>query len=62
MFKVKVGITSEIMKDIFEIKEKPYNLRYNFLVKSNDVRSANYGAPTSFFVGPRIWDTVPKVC
>ena len=44
----------EIMKDIFQIEEKPYNERHKFLVKSNNARSANYGTHTASFVGPRI--------
>ena len=47
MFKVKVGIEPEILKDIFKIEEKPYNLGNKFLVKSNNVRSVNYGTYTA---------------
>ena len=47
MFKVKVGIEPEILKDIFKIEEKPYNLRHKFLVKSNNATSVNYGTYTA---------------
>ena len=62
MFKVKVGIALEIINDSFQNEHKPYNLRNKFLVKSNNVRSENYGTHTASFVGPRIWNTLPKVC
>ena len=61
MFKVKVGIAPEITRGIFQIKDKPYNLRHKFLVKSNNVRSVNHGAHTASFIGPRIRDTIPEV-
>lgn len=62
MFKVKVGIEPEIMNDIDQSKDKLYNLRHKFLVKSKNVRSVNYGTHTASFIGPRIWDTIPEVC
>ena len=33
MFKVKNNLASDIMKDIFELKEHPYNLRIKSLYK-----------------------------
>ena len=41
IFKVKVGIVSDLMKDVFQVAEKPYNLWHKFLVKSNNVRTAH---------------------
>ena len=61
MFKLKVVIAPEIMTDIFQIEDKLYILRHKFLVKSNNVRSVNYGTQTACFFGPRIWGTIPKV-
>ena len=50
------------MKDIFKLKINLItNLRHKFLVKSNNARSANYGTHTAYFVGSRIWDTIPEV-
>ena len=40
------------MRDIFKIEEKPFNLRHKFLVKSNNVRSVNYGTNATYFAGP----------
>ena len=49
MFIVKIGIAPEIMKDIFEIDERPYNLRHGFLVKRHSVRQVRYGIETTCF-------------
>ena len=62
MFKVRFGIAPEIMKDVFQIEDKPYNPRHKFLIKSNNVRSVNSGTHTASFVGSRIWYTILEVC
>ena len=53
MFKVNVGIAPEIMKDIFQIEETPYNLRHKVLAKNSNVRSVNYGVHTTDLVATR---------
>ena len=52
MLKVNVGVEPEIMNDIDQSKDRPYNLRHKFLVKSKNVRSVNYGTHTASFIGP----------
>ena len=52
MFKVKVGIAPHIMKDIFQVEDKHFNLRHKFFVKSHNVRPVNYGTHTTSFFGP----------
>ena len=59
MYKVKIGIAPEIKKNIFEIDERPYNLKYAFLVKRHSVRSVRYGIETACFLAPKLWDTNP---
>ena len=53
MFKVNVGIAPEIMKDILQIDETPYNLRHKVLAKNSNVRSVNYGVHTIDLVATR---------
>ena len=48
IFKVKASIAVEIMKDIFQIEDKPYKIY-------------NYGTYMASFIGPRIWDRIPQV-
>ena len=38
MFKVKIGCAPDIMKEIFEIENRNYNFRYDFLSKRCNIR------------------------
>ena len=62
LFKVKIGVAPEIMKDIFEINESRYNFRHDFLVKRHNVHSVQYGTETAAFLAPKLWDTIPDEC
>lgn len=62
MFIEKIGIAPEIMKDIFEIDERPYNLRHGFLVKRHSVRQVRYGIETTCFLAPKSWNTIHGDC
>ena len=42
-------------------RDKPYNFRHKFLVKSSNVKSENYATYMVSFVGPRIWETIVVV-
>ena len=55
MFKVKIGCTPDIMKEIFEIDNRNYNFRYDFLIKQCNIRLVYYGTETASFIGPKIW-------
>ena len=60
IFKVKKGIASAIMNNIFEFNDNPYSLRNDTAyVKSRNVRTVRYGIETASFVGPRIWNSIP---
>ena len=62
MFKVKIGCPNDIMKEIFEIENRNYNLRHDFLIKRCNIRSVYYCTETASFTGPKIWDTSPNSC
>ena len=62
MLKVKIGCTNDIMKEIFEIENRNYNLRHDFLIKRCNIRSVYYYTETASFTGPKIWDTSPNSC
>ena len=36
IFKVKIGLSPELMNDIFEFAEKPYSLRINYQFEPED--------------------------
>ena len=62
MFKVKTGCASNIMKEIFEIENRNYNFRHDFLIKWCNIRSVYYDTEIGSFVGPKIWNTFPNIC
>ena len=60
IFKVKVNLAPEIMKEIFEIVECPYALRNELELKSRKIHSVRYGIKTAFFVGARVLSSLPS--
>ena len=60
IFKVKVGIAPDIMKNVFPIIENPYDLRNETKFKSRNVNTVRYGIGTASFVAPRIWSSIPR--
>ena len=62
IFKVKLGIAPDIMKNVFPIIENPYDLRNKAKFKSRNVNTVRYGIETASFVAPRIWSSIPRNC
>ena len=62
IFKVKLGIAPDIMKNVSPIIENPYNLRNETKFKSRNVKTVRYGIETASFVAPRIWSSIPRNC
>ena len=62
LFKIKIGEAPEIMNEIFQIEERPYNLRNEVFVKRHNVRTVRYGTEAVSFLAPKIWDLVPEDC
>ena len=60
IFKVKLGLAAEIMKNVFPIIENPYDLRNETKFKSRNVHTVRYGIETASFVAPRIWSSIPR--
>ena len=60
IFKVKLGLAPEIMKNIFPIIENPYDLRNETKFKSKNVHAVRYGIKTASFVAPKIWSSIPR--
>ena len=59
LFKIVNGDAPDILKEVFPLKDsKRYPLRSIF--KTRNVRSVNYGTETLSFIGPKIWEIVPK--
>ena len=62
MFKVKIGYAPDIMKEVFEIENRYYNFRHDFLTKQCNIQSVYYSTETASFISPKIWDTLPNSC
>ena len=61
IFKVKNDLAPDIMKDVFELKEPPYNLRSesNHFTRPN-VKTTYYGLSSIKHLAPQIWELVPQ--
>ena len=62
LFKVKIGEAPEIMNEIFQIEERPYNFRNDVFVKRHNVRTVRYGTETVSFLAPKLWEMIPEDC
>ena len=60
IFKVKLSIAPEIMKNVFPMIENPYNLKNETKFKSRNVQTVPYGIEATSFVAPRIWSNIPR--
>ena len=59
LFNIVNGDAPDILKEVFPLKDsKRYSLRSIF--KTRNVRTVNYGTETLSFIGPKIWEIVPK--
>ena len=59
IFKVKMNLAPEIIKEVFEIVEYPYALRKELKLKSRKILSVRYGIETASFDGTRVWNSWP---
>ena len=61
IFKVKNNLAPDIMNDVFELKELPYNLRSesNHCTRQN-VKTTYYGLLSIKHLAPQIWELVPQ--
>ena len=61
VFKLKMNLASELMREILEIVEDPiedlFVLRNELKLKSRRIHSISYGIGTASFVGARIWNS-----
>ena len=59
-FKVKNGLSPELMIDVFEFIEKPYSLRTTAHFRSRKIRTTKYGIETPSYLGHKLWNLVPN--
>ena len=58
IFKVKNGLSPELMNDVFEFIEKPYSLRTTSHFRLRKIRTTKYGIETPSYLGPKLWNLV----
>ena len=59
IFKVKNGLSPELMNDVFEFIEKPYFLRKTSHFWSRKIRTSKYGIETPY-LGPKLWNLIHR--
>ena len=60
IFKVKSGLSLELMNDVFEFIENPYSLRTTSHFRSRKIRTTKYGIETSSYLGPKSGNLNPN--
>ena len=60
IFKVKMNLVPEIMKEVFEIVEGLQALKNELKLKSRKIHSVRYGIEATSFVGARVWNSLPS--
>ena len=60
IYKVLHGFSPPILNDIFVPVSHPYNFRRNDTLQRRGVNSIRHGTGPISFLGPKIWDLVPR--
>ena len=60
MFKIKTGISPKPMQELFVEKAYQHDLRQKRSWEVFNIRTVRYGKETIRYMGPKIWDLVPK--
>ena len=58
IFKAKMNLAPEKMKEVFEIVEGPYALRNKLKLKLRKIDSVRYGTETASSVSARVWSSL----
>ena len=60
MYKVVNGIFSEIMNDVFKVRnETHYHLRHTWQFLIEPIHSVFNGSESASYLGPKIWEQIP---
>ena len=60
MYKFHRNLSPDIMKNIFQTSNNPYNLRNKNPFKNHNIRSVYCGTETISFRGPKTWALIPE--
>ena len=59
IFKAKLNISPEILKELFSFNVRNYNLRSQSTLKRIKTNSVSFGSERLSSLAPKIWDLVP---
>ena len=59
LYKAKMGFGPEIMSEVFNFIDSPYNLR-NEKLASRNIHTVKYGSETLSYVGAKVWGSLPN--
>ena len=54
-----MGLTPQLVKELFTPSTHAYNLRSIYEFKLENVKTVRYGTESLSFLGPKIWELVP---
>ena len=60
IFKVKNGLSRELVNDVFEFIENPYSLRTTSHFRSRKICTTKYGTETPSYLGPKLQNLIPN--
>ena len=60
IYKTKVNLNPEFMKDIFVTNDVPYRLRRGNRRLKPSARTKNFGIETTPFIGHKLWHMLPN--
>ena len=60
IYKAINKLSPTIIKNIFDLKNIPYNLRSGPTFRTNNVKTVKYGIETLSYRGPKMWSVVPE--
>ena len=59
VYKAKMGLTPQLVKELFPLSTHAYNLRSTYEFKIENTKTVYYGTESLSFLGPKIWELVP---
>ena len=60
MCKILNSLSPEIMKNIFKIKTNYHKTLKALIFSKRNIKTVRYGLQNMSYMGPRMWDLVPK--
>ena len=60
IFKSKTRVSPELMNDIFNFVERPYNLRKDFTLERKGDHTVYHGSESLYSLAPKLWDLLPN--